>query len=774
MGTATARDMGTRFSLTAIFYRMAVLLGVSLTLCAFLFYNLSEKVHEQYFISSLFSTAEMAQTVELLQSPAETSQEADGSYNETLAEKLRIAKISLLQASIFNTGIGVTNSKLPDSLELSLAIPTGSTEPANISQSTNPSLIGKPAPNSYKLKKFEIAEIAALPFPLQYATDMDKFQVVTPITIYGEKSLDFIVTLPDEVVRKGYERRRQSIIYNWISALLFGQLLVLISLVLVSLLNRRTTDSPNHSNRFIKPVQVIWGASILLASVMMLWGLTWVSTQTELHALETSSKLLSLQVSTPFLSFLSDNITVILITGLSTLELSILLFSRFNHRTSEGKELAFNLSFKAMRPAIFLFLFGIDLALSIIPLQMERLYEPLPGFSRELVLGLPITLEFLFVGIAILFSGAWLDRKGWAEPFIAGLLLTILGGVYSALAPNYLHFLVARALLGFGYGLTLLAAQGFIVSKTDSKSKAQGLSHLFAGLYSGSICGAATGAIIAERFGYEVVFLAGAVTAVIVILYGVYVLDVISAFNPKRKMESPENVHPKNSQLRSIVAFLLDKRIVSVTLLSSLPASIAVVGFLHYFTPVYLSQKGIAESQIGQVLILFGICLTLLGPPIGRLIDKYDNKKIPIFIGGLLGSSAFLLFMLGQNIMAVTVAIILLGVSNSFVLSSQSAYVLQLDISKNLGEGKALGIFRATSRLGQMLGPLLFAALLGLKDTQAGIVWFGVVYLLVVLLFQLLVKKERSVKSHPPIETDTYQRSAISHRTPGEISKDTP
>ena len=298
---------------------------------------------------------------------------------------------------------------------------------------------------------------------------------------------------------------------------------------------------------------------------------------------------------------LHDSITVLLITFLLVLELSIPIFGLHKESVSTSLKLssvASNISFKAMRPAIFVFLFGIDLTISILPLQMERLYEPLFGFSKEFVIALPIALEFLCVGIALLVSGAWLDRRGWVEPFLVGILLTTFGCLCSWLATDAIQFLVSRAVLGFGYGLTLLAAQGFVISNTDVKNKAQGLAHLFAGLYSGSICGAATGAIFAERYGYEVVFLAGGVITLSVIIYALFYLNLFqhisqryASISARTKAGSSDAANSglaagaaeKNTEnkrsFHTIIEFLLDKRVIAVTLLSSLPASIAVIGF---------------------------------------------------------------------------------------------------------------------------------------------------------------------------------------------------
>jgi len=464
----------------------------------------------------------------------------------------------------------------------------------------------------------------------------------------------------------------------------------------------------------------------------------WLFNLTDLPSpLDDAAGIAGLRLMLNLDTLLTNGITVILIVLLLCIESAILLLIRFDTLPATTT-CPRPVNYKLMRPAIFLFLFGIDLSMAFLPLHMENLYQPVFGLSKDVVMGLPISVEFMFVGIAILLSGIWMDRHSWQAPFICGLILALLGSLYSWLAPDALHFIVSRALVGVGYGLVQLSAHGFVVRNTDKKRKARGLAHLMAGLYSGSICGAATGAFMAERFGYEMVFLAGALIVLAVIAYTMLFMGHAMEKRPAALVGGPAH-HGMPGEVKR---FLLDRRILAATLFSSLPAAIATIGFLNYFSPIYLSRMGVAESAIGQVLMLFGLCLTLLGPSIGRLVDASENKTLPILVGSLLGCAAFLLFDVLQGIAAVVAAVVLLGLSNSLVLSAQSVFVLQQDVSRQLGDGKTLGIFRATSRIGQMLGPMLFAWLIVVTDVREGMIYFGWAYLAAVVLFQLMAGRE--------------------------------
>ena len=202
-----------------------------------------------------------------------------------------------------------------------------------------------------------------------------------------------------------------------------------------------------------------------------------------------------------------------------------------------------------------------------------------------------------------------------------------------------------------------------------------------------------------------------------------------------KREDKPE----KDIKLKPLLKFIGNPVFVALSVLSSLPASIAVAGFLHFFTPVYLDLMGARESTIGQVLILYGICLIYFGPTIGRLIDRSREKKYYMLAGGLLGGLAFVTFNADMGIASMIISVFLLGLSSSFVLSSQSTMVLELKESRALGEGTALGIFRSISRIGQVIGPLIFGWVLLSGNLTEVINYLGYSYIGAMLILAVFV-----------------------------------
>ncbi len=435
-------------------------------------------------------------------------------------------------------------------------------------------------------------------------------------------------------------------------------------------------------------------------------------------------------------SMLIKGITILFVTVLVVVECLVLYLHMLNKKKDTSRYISrYELGFA--RPAMFLFLFAIDLSMSFVPLHMQSFDTEFFDLSRDIVLGLPISAEFLCVGIFILIAGVWMDRRGWHEPYFVGLFVVGIGSLCSWVATDALMFILSRALVGVGYGLSLMSAQGLVVSFGGIGGRARGFASLFAGLYSGSICGAATGAILAERFGYEKVFFLGAVIVLVLIIFSwIFMRPLI---DPTGRDPEPEEKPKQSIKLRPLLKFIGNPVFVALSILSSLPASIAVAGFLHFFTPVYLNQIGARESTIGQVLILYGICLIYFGPSIGRLIDRSQNKKYYMLAGGLLGGLAFVTFNTDFGIASMIFCVFLLGLSNSFVLSSQSTMVLELKESRVLGEGTALGIFRSISRIGQVVGPLIFGWVLLSGDLTEVVNYLGYSYFGAMLILFIFV-----------------------------------
>lgn len=427
-----------------------------------------------------------------------------------------------------------------------------------------------------------------------------------------------------------------------------------------------------------------------------------------------------------------DALTVLVIAILFSFELLIIIFQMVG-KTVKNR----TTHYMDMRPAAFIFAFGIDICVSFLPLYMDRLYIPNQWIPRGIFIALPISIEMLFEGVAILLAGSWLDRRGWHEPFLWGVVLTGSGLIYSWLAPDAFHLIASRGVSGLGYGFVIMAAQGFAISYSNADQKSHSLTQLYAGLYAGSICGGAAGAMLAERLGFQPIFLIGGLLILSILGYVFFFMGDAVKKSGEHKTEN----RPAPVPLKEMFKFCLNRNVLGLITLIAIPASVSLIGFLYYCIPIYLNDHHVSQSNIGRVFMLHGICLVYVAPLISRFVDRSTNKRSFLMLSSILTGVGFLAYYLFQGFMVTLFSVVALGVAGGLMYAAQNPYLLKLPISQALGEGKSLSIISATSRIGQILGPFIFGWMF-IVGIDRALPLMGALYLVAALAFFLFTQKE--------------------------------
>ncbi len=437
-----------------------------------------------------------------------------------------------------------------------------------------------------------------------------------------------------------------------------------------------------------------------------------------------------------------DLLTVLATSFFFTIELIVFLLLMMNLQSSKISDGSPSAAYNSetgsggnpgiIRPLAFIFYMATDLSISFIPMHMKSLsYQPLLGLPPNVVLGLPISVEMLCASITAIFTGYVVDRKGWRFPFFAGLLFLMAGALLSGLAGSALLFILARGVVGIGYGFCWMAMRGFVAAHPTDTARAQGFSQLNAGLYAANICACVLGAMLAERLGFSTVFF---ITLAVLMLAGAFAFTLVK--DPAVLIPT-EAVKPALPAARgNLAAFLGNYQVLSLFLLITIPSTICLTGFLNYFFPLYSNSLGVSPSNVGRAFMIYGVCIVYLGPVFGRLIGRSADIRRFIVLASCIGATAMLLFSSWGGLAAAIVAIFMLGLADSIGFVSQNTYFLTIEATRAFGEGKALGLFSMTKKIGQMLGPLTFGWLVAAGPQQgAGLI--GVSYFAVILLYYL-------------------------------------
>ena len=444
---------------------------------------------------------------------------------------------------------------------------------------------------------------------------------------------------------------------------------------------------------------------------------------------------------------LYDAITILVISILFSVELLIILF-QFLNKKKDNEEITS--AYGLIRPVAFLFLFAVALSVSFLPLHMASLYKPMFGLSKDIVLGLPISVEMLCVLIVLFPSAGWMDRRGWHEPFFVGGFIAVIGLFLSGIATGPLEFIFYRGIMGAGYGFSWIALQGFVVSNCTANERATGMSTLVAGIFAGSICGSAVGAMLAERIGYRPVFFIAAGIMVFSLFFTLLFLKNYF-IKPKVPASGPQK-HVKGAFFK----IMLNRNIFFTFIFSIIPTSICVVGVLYYMSPIYLNRIGTTQSNIGRAFMVYGLCMIYIAPLISRLVDKTANKRIFIVISGLCSGLGLIVFYYFNGFFTMLFMIFMLGIASSFGTASQLVFVLDLKISNEIGLGKVMSFQRTADKIGQMMGPIIFGLVAGIVGVESGIAATGFIYLLFTLLLIVGTKQEYTInnKDQMVIERD--------------------
>ncbi len=423
-----------------------------------------------------------------------------------------------------------------------------------------------------------------------------------------------------------------------------------------------------------------------------------------------------------------DSLTIV---GLSLLViLEMLLFLLALLFPVQQKEKDRKIEAGPVRTAIFIFIFGASLCHSFIPLYMEQLYRPFWGLSKDVILGLPLAMEMLGGGLVLIPVGRWIDTRGWYLPFIAGALLAALGMVGSGVVSDQIVFVFFRLMTGIGYGMAWMSAQGYVLQNANTENLARSISGVVAGIFSGVICGNGIGALVAARIGFDRVFFLAAVLMLLSVVFTLYFL--------RSTMKSPVLVRAGNLNLRSgLVKAFKNPQLTLLFSCSLIPYSIGMVGLLYYVTPLHLSDIDVSQSDIGRVIMIFGLCMIFVAPRVSRYAEGFPDKRRFIVGGGVLASMSLLLFGYSSSLAAVVAGVVLFGLSVSISGASRNVFALELPVAKKIGDSQLIGIYRSVDKLGQSLGAVIPAMLITFFGVQSAMVVLGSVYFFLTIILAL-------------------------------------
>ncbi|MDR2301470.1 MAG: MFS transporter [Deltaproteobacteria bacterium] len=394
-----------------------------------------------------------------------------------------------------------------------------------------------------------------------------------------------------------------------------------------------------------------------------------------------------------------------------------------------------------LRPLTFVALLAMDLSLSFIPLAMAAMNPSGELIPVEILLGLPVSVQMAMIGVAQVFGGRLAHRLKNIRPLmIGGFVLAAVGSLGGALAWEPWLFTVSMGIIGLGYGTFNLAAHLYVAEKCPPDQSGEAMGELAAGMYSGSLCGCLIGGMLADRFGYSPVFsLAMAIFALMALVWPLMLapsakvrqktlvktakgLNLANVAKLLAKAQNATETLPSDGQGQvakevkkandSVRSFLTNRGVLNLFLLSILPTGVALIGLFNYYLPVHLANLGYGPSMVSRLNVLLSLAIILLGPMVGRKMDKSSKQPRWLFAAGLLSALAIPTYLVWPTLAGVVLGVGLLSLSTCFTEGGHAAYLLNLKATKNVGAEQALGLYSGFSQFSRMFGPIILGSTL--------------------------------------------------------------
>jgi MFS family permease len=342
----------------------------------------------------------------------------------------------------------------------------------------------------------------------------------------------------------------------------------------------------------------------------------------------------------------------------------------------------------------------VGLERSVLPLVGERDFG-----LRSTTAILSFVVAFgIAKALANLAAGALVARHGRKRLLVAGWLLALPVPLLIALAPAWAVVVAANVLLGASQGL---AWSMTVVMKIDlvgprRRGLALGLNES-AGYLGVAVAAFATGAAAASFAPRTVVWVAGAVVAVVgTVMSTTLVRDTASHAEAEQVQQGrPDEAAPSlgRALARGTVRDPVLRACSQAGLVNNLNDALAWA-----LVPLYLSAHGAGAVEIGIVAAAYpavwGVCQLLTG-----WLSDHTGRKPLITAGMLLQAAALTLLVTSGAFPTALLAAVLLGVGTALVYPTLIAAVS--DVVAPVGRAIALGVYRFWRDFGFVVGALL-------------------------------------------------------------------
>ena len=395
------------------------------------------------------------------------------------------------------------------------------------------------------------------------------------------------------------------------------------------------------------------------------------------------------------------------------------------------------------KPVFFVAVFIEHLTYAFLPQFIDRivLHE---GLSSA-YLSLPFIVFYLSFALSLVPAGHIAEQFTPRPLMYGGMLLSAIGIGLLMLPPDIHLVILARCVAGLGQGILLIGVQSYILNTVSPSRRTQGVSIIVFGFQGGMISGLAIGSLLVPHVGEHGVFLLSAGVGALMTLYTLLLVPELHA--PAKPSVSLRRTFVQLG--RNMWQVSRSLRFLKAMLLIGIPAKTVLTGVIIFALPLILAQNHFHHEDIGQIIMVYGVCVLLSTHYFARLVDRLGQSRIVLFWGSVISGVGILLIGLvdwpGTPYFAMTdsmaTAVLIAGVSitgfaHGLINAPVVTHIANSNMAQRIGSGTATATYRFMERIGHVAGPMLIGQLFVLGGQNSMLLlWVGGIIILFGLLF---------------------------------------
>lgn len=409
----------------------------------------------------------------------------------------------------------------------------------------------------------------------------------------------------------------------------------------------------------------------------------------------------------------------------------------------------FNLKQKLFRPretweknliVLWFCVFMAGMAFSEIMPFMSLYVDTLGEFTRaqlNFYSGLVFAVTYLVTAIISPFWGRLADKYGRKIMILrasAGMavVLALMG-----LVTNVWELIGLRFIQGVFSG-AISNSNALIATETPKEKSGRALGTMMAGTTGGNLLGPLLGGTLASVFSYRVTFF---ITGILLFLVFLMVLFFVHERDFK-----PITNNNNFLSTRAVIKSLKSPQMIFGMLLTTLiiqASNNSITPIISLYVRELMHHSGNVTFVSGIIAAVPGIATMVAAPKLGELGDRVGTERI-LTIGFILAICFFIPTAFITNVWELGILRFLVGISDATMIPQ-----VQTLLTKNtptMSTGRVFSWNQSFQAVGNVLGPMIGAAVSGMFDYGAVFISTALLVFLNFILFRVNVV---SVKSEP-------------------------